>query len=274
MQWRDGVMATHRTERILSVRHWADGLFSFTTTRSPTFRFESGMFTMIGLEVDGRPLLRAYSIASPAYAEHLEFLSIAVPNGPLTSRLRHIKPGDDLMVSAKPTGTLLLHNLKPGRTLYLLATGTGLAAFMGIVREPEVYERFERVVLVHSVRFAAELAYRDLLSRTLAEDEFIGDFVTKKFIYCPTVTREVFERRARITDLLSSGQIFRDFELAPLDPAEDRLMLCGSSDMLSELSAILEALGFSEGSNASPGDYVIEKAFAENSRLPSRVAAE
>jgi ferredoxin--NADP+ reductase len=266
-------MSSLRTETVLTVRHWADGLFSFTTTRDRAFRFDSGMFTMIGLAVDGRPLLRAYSIASPAYAEHLEFLSVAVNNGPLTSRLRHIQPGDSLIVSAKPTGTLLLHNLKPGRTLYLLASGTGLAAFMGIVREPETYERFDRVVLMHSVRHVNELAYRDLLSRELAEDEFLGDFVAPKLIYCPTVTRQAFQRQARITELLKSSQFFQEFDLSPLDPANDRLMLCGSNAMLSELSANLEALGFIEGSNARPGDYVVEKAFAETSRSVSTIAA-
>jgi ferredoxin--NADP+ reductase len=255
-------MSTFRKEEVRSVHQWTPGLFSFTTTRDPAFRFDSGMFTMVGLTVEGRPLVRAYSIASPSYAEELEFLSIAVPNGPLTSRLQNIKPGDEILVGAKPTGTLVLHNLKPGRTLYLLATGTGLAAFLGLVREPDVYERFERIVLVHGVRHIGELAHHDLLSFGLANHEFIGELAAKQFSYCPTVTRETFVRTGRITELLTSGRLFEEFKLAQLDPAHDRVMICGGTPMLTELSELLEARGFEEGSNAKPGDYVVEKAFA------------
>jgi ferredoxin/flavodoxin---NADP+ reductase len=266
-------VANIRKEVVLDVRWWTDQLFSFRTTRDRGFRFESGMFTMIGLQVEGRPLLRAYSIASPAYAEELEFLSIVVPGGPLTSRLRHVAPGDEILVGAKPTGTLLLHNLRPGRTLYLLATGTGLAAFMGLVREPDVYEVFDRVVLVHGVRHVGELAYRELLERDLMADPYVGELAQAKLTYWPTVTREAFVRQGRITDQLESGRFESELGLPPLDPAHDRLMLCGSTGMLAELSAVLERRGFAEGSNAKPGDFVVEKAFADQTRTRAAAAA-
>jgi ferredoxin--NADP+ reductase len=263
-----------RKEKVTSIHRWTPELFSFTTTRDAGFRFDSGMFTMIGLTVEGRPLLRAYSIASPSYAEHLEFLSIVVPNGPLTSHLQHIKAGDEILVGMKPTGSLLLHNLKPGRTLYLLATGTGLAAFTGLVREPDVYERFERVILVHGVRHVAELAHREFLTTGLAQDEFVGDMVRQQFSYCPTVTREPFMRQGRITHLLASGQLAAEFKLPELDPSHDRLMICGGNAMLKELAAMLEERGFAEGSSSEPGDFVVEKAFADQTKGPRRLAAE
>lgn len=267
-------MANFRIEKVLSVRFWTPQLFSFSTTRNPGFRFDSGMFTMVGMNVDGKPLTRAYSIASPPYAEHLEFLSIVVPDGPLTSRFQHMQVGDEILVGMKPTGTLLAHNLRPGRTLYLLATGTGLAAFLGLVRDPDVYEKFERVVLVHGVRHVCDLAYREFLERDVAIDEFIGEYARKQLVYCPTVTRETFLRRGRITDLLSTGRLFVEFGLPPLDPRSDRLMLCGGSAMLHDLSTMLEAQGFEEGSNAKPGDYVVEKAFADRAGPPRQLAAE
>jgi ferredoxin--NADP+ reductase len=263
-----------RTEKVISVQHWTSGLFSFTTTRDPGFRFDSGMFTMLGLTVEGRPLLRAYSIASPSYAEHLEFLSIVVPEGPLTSRLQHIKTGDDILIGMKPTGSLLLHNLKPGRTLYLLATGTGLAAFTGLVREPDIYERYERVILVHGVRHVAELAHRAFLTTALPQDEFVGEMVREQFTYCPTVTREPFARQGRITELLVSGRLAAEFGLPDLDPSQDRFMICGGNAMLKELSQMLEDRGFAEGSSAEPGDFVIEKAFADQIKSVRRQAAE
>lgn len=267
-------MAGLRREKVLAVRRWTPDLFSFRTTRDPGFRFESGMFTMIGLTVNGRPLLRAYSIASPAYADELEFLSIVAPDGALTPRLQHIAPGDEILVGAKPTGTLLLRNLRPGRILYLLATGTGLAAFLGLVREPDAFEQFERVVLVHGVRHVAELAHRDLLSGELFDHPYIGDLARARLTYCPTVTREPFERQGRITELLASGRLGAELDLPPLDPRRDRLMLCGSSAMLRDLSALLERHGFKEGSNADPADFVVEKAFAEQAAMPQLVAAE
>ena len=256
-------MSNFFEEQVLSVHHWTDRLFSFTTTRDPGFRFRTGEFTMIGLKVDGRPLLRAYSVVSPAWAETLEFFSIKVPDGPLTSRLQHIQVGDPITVGRKATGTLVLDNLLPGRTLYLLGTGTGLAPFLSTVRDPETYERYEKVVLVHGCRHVADLAYEDLITRELPEHEFLGEEIREKLIYYPTVTREAFRNTGRITDLLASGKLNADVGLPPLDPAHDRVMICGSPAMMVELKALLEGRGFAEGSNSAPGHFVIEKAFAE-----------
>ncbi len=256
-------MAAFHEEKVLDVHHWTDRLFSFTTTRDPAVRFSNGHFTMIGLQVNGRPLLRAYSIASANYEDHLEFLSIKVENGPLTSRLQHIQPGDTILVGRKPTGTLLIDYLLPGKRLYLLATGTGLAPFLSIIRDPETYEKFETVVLVHGVRQASELAYHDYISEELPNDENFGELIRGHLHYYPTVTREEFRNRGRITDLLRSGKLTDDLGLPALDPAEDRVMLCGSPEMLAELKAMLEERGFNEGNTTTPGDFVIERAFAE-----------
>jgi ferredoxin--NADP+ reductase len=257
-------MAAIGKETVLSVHHWNETLFSFTTTRDPGLRFENGHFVMIGLEVDGKPLTRAYSIASANYEDHLEFLSIKVPNGPLTSRLQHIKVGDEILVSRKPVGTLVIHDLLPGKHVYLFATGTGLAPFMSIIKDPETYEKFEKVVLVHGVRQVSELAYREYILRELPNNEYFGDEVRRKLIYYPTVTREEFETTGRITTLIETGQLFRDIGLPPLDSAVDRAMICGSPGMLKDISAMLDARGFhiSQGVG-EPGDYVIERAFVE-----------
>ena len=254
-------MAAIGVEKILSVRHWNDTLFSFTATRDPALRFENGHFVMIGLEVNGKPLMRAYSIASANYEEHLEFFSIKVQNGPLTSRLQHLKVGDDLLVSRKPTGTLVLHDLKPGKHLYMLSTGTGLAPFLSLVKDPETYERFEQVVLVHGVRQVKELAYRELISEQLKQDEFLGEMVQQKLLYYPTVTREPFVHQGRIPQLLSDGVIAKDLGVPLLNPAEDRVMICGSPEMLRDLKGLCEKLGFKEGNTTTPGDFVIERAF-------------
>jgi len=252
------------TETVLDVRHWTDDYFSFTTTRDDGFRFDNGQFVMIGLEVDGRPLLRAYSIASANWEEQLEFFSIKVPNGPLTSRLQHLKAGDSILVSRKPVGTLVADDLKPGRRLYLFATGTGLAPFLSIIKDPEVYERFEKIVLVHGVRFVSELAYADYLRRDLPQDEYLGDMVRDKLIYYPTVTREPFEHQGRITALVDSGRLFDDIGLPPLDPALDRAMICGSPAMLTDVRRMLDDRGFVVSPGVGePGDYVYERAFAE-----------
>ncbi len=256
-------MSAYTQENILSVHHWTDSLLSFKATRSPSFRFLNGQFIMLGLEVEGRPLVRAYSMVSTNYDDTLEFFSIKVPDGPLTSRLQHIREGDRILVGKKPTGTLILDNLLPGRTLYLLSTGTGLAPFLSIVRDPETYERFEKVVLVHGCRQVADLAYRDMLTDTLLTDEYLGDMVREKLIYYPTVTREPFENRGRISDLITSQKLFRDIGLPPIDPQSDRVMLCGSPQMLQDLRVILEEGGFSEGSHGEQGHFVIEKAFVE-----------
>jgi ferredoxin--NADP+ reductase len=257
-------MATIGTEEVISVHHWNDTLFSFCTTRDPGFRFESGHFVMIGLEVNGKPLMRAYSIASPHYADHLEFFSIKVQDGPLTSRLQHLNVGDKLLVSRKPTGTLVLRDLKPGKHLYLFATGTGLAPFLSITQDPETYEKFEKVVLIHGVRQVNELAYQDLFMHELPDHEFLGEMLKDKLIYYPTVTREPFRNRGRLTDIIESGQLFEDIGLPPLDPAVDRGMICGSPSMLKDTAALLDARGFHISPHTGvPGDYVIERAFVE-----------
>jgi len=256
-------LSTTTEATVLSVRHWTDRLFSFTTTRDPGFRFASGQFTMLGLPVDGRPLLRAYSIASSPYAPELEFFSIKVPGGALTSRLQHLRPGDAVLIGTKPTGTLLLQNLLPGRVLYLLATGTGLAPFLSIVRDLEAYARYERIVLVHGCRRVCELAYGGLLREELPRDEYLGEAVRAQLAYCPAVTREPFARQGRIPELLSTGRLQSELALPALDPALDRCMICGSPAMLADTRAVLEARGFAEGSTARPGTYVIERAFVE-----------
>ena len=257
-------MSKYSTERILSVHHWNDTLFSFKTTRDPGLRVENGQFVMIGLEVDGIPLTRAYSIASPNYEEHLEFFSIKVPNGPLTSRLQHLKVGDDLLVSKKPTGTLVTHDLKPGKHLYFLSTGTGLAPFMSLIQDIEVYDRFEKVVLIHGVRHVNELAYADFIEKDLPNNEFFGEEVRKKLIYYPTVTRDPFRNQGRLTDLINSGKLFEDIGLPPLDPAHDKAMICGSPQMLKDTEALLDSRGFVVSARVGqPGDYVIERAFVE-----------
>ena len=252
-------------ERVLEIDHHTDKLFSFRTTRSPSFRFEAGQFTMIGLEVDGKPLVRAYSMASATYDECLEFFSIKVPDGPLTSRLQHIKVGDEILVGPKPTGTLLNGNLKPGKRLFLLATGTGFAPFASILREPDTYERFEQVILVNGSRRVAELAYATQVVTALRDHEYLGELVASKLHYYATVTREPFHNTGRITDLIETGKLFADLGMAEagFSAADDRAMICGNPNMLADLRDMLEARGFVEGSSGVPGDYVVEKAFAE-----------
>jgi ferredoxin--NADP+ reductase len=251
-------------ETVTWVQHWTDSLFSFRTTRDPAFRFENGQFVMLGLEQpSGKPLLRAYSIASPNWAEELEFYSIKVPDGPLTSQLQKIKVGDEVVVGKKPTGTLVLDGLKPGRTLYMVGTGTGLAPWLSLARDPEVYERFDTVVVTHTVREIADLNYRDFFETELPNDEVLGELVAPKLRYYPTVTREPFKTNGRITDLMRSGKVFEDLGLADLDPKRDRLMMCGGPSVLADLKAILIERGFEEGSIANPGDFVLEKAFVE-----------
>ena len=257
-------MAAYDTQHVLSVHHWNDTLFSFTTSRAPSLRFESGQFVMIGLEVDGRPLLRAYSIASPHYAERLEFFSIKVPDGALTSRLQHLRVGDPVLVGSKPTGTLVLSDLLPGRHLYLLATGTGLAPFMSIIRDPDTCERFGKVVLVHGVRETSELAYSTLIQHELPRDDYLGAAVKRQLIYFPTLTREAFRNQGRLPALIESGALCHKVRLPPLDPALDRAMLCGSPAMLRDTRAALDRLGFAISPGlGQPGSYVIERAFVE-----------
>ena len=257
-------MAAFDTEQVLSVHHWNDTLFTFTTTRGSSLRFESGHFVMVGLEVEGKPLMRAYSIASAHYEEHLEFFSIKVDNGPLTSRLQHLQVGDPVLIGRKPTGTLVLSDLLPGRFLYLFATGTGLAPFMSIIRDPDTYERFEKVVLVHGVRVGSELAYADFIAQELPQHDYLGEQVREKLIYYPTVTREAFRNQGRLTTLIESGRLCSDICLPPLDPGRDRAMICGGPAMLKDLRVVLDAQGFKISPGiGQPGDYVIERAFVE-----------
>ncbi|MFT3964666.1 MAG: ferredoxin--NADP reductase [Sphingobium sp.] len=257
--------AALNVETVQWVRHWNEHLFSFAITRPASFRFRSGEFVMIGLPTETRPLLRAYSIASPSYAEEIEFLSIKVEDGPLTSRLQQIKAGDQIYLGKKPTGTLVADALLPGRRLFLLATGTGLAPFLSVIRDPDIYESFAQVVVVHSVRRVSDLAYREELTSSLAGDPLVQDQALLQLQYLPTVTREPFHRSERITTMIENGGLFDTGTLgeASLDPEHDRFMLCGSMDMIKETSALLEARGFVEGANNKPGSYVVERAFVD-----------
>lgn len=257
-------MSSLGTERVIDVRHWNDTLFSFRTTRSAGLRFENGQFVMIGLPVEGKPLLRAYSIASANHEDHLEFFSIKVQDGKLTSRLQHLKPGEDVIVGKKPTGTLLLSDLRPGKHLYLMGTGTGLAPFMSLVKDPEMYERFEKIVLMHGVRVSSELAYADYFTRELPDDEVFGEWVREKLIYYPLVTREPHPNRARITEVIETGKLSADTGLPTLNPETDRVMICGSPAMLLDLQATLDVRGFVVSPHVGvAGGYVIERAFVE-----------
>ncbi|HEY6724039.1 MAG TPA: ferredoxin--NADP reductase [Polyangiaceae bacterium] len=256
-------MGSTNRETVLQVQHWNESLFSFTTTRNRGLRFKNGHFIMIGLEIEGKPLLRAYSLASANYEEHLEFYSIKVPNGPLTSRLQHLKPGDEVLVGTKATGTLVTSTLRPGKRLYLLSTGTGLAPFLSIIRDPETYEAYEQVVLAHGVRTVDELGYSEYIQHELPQHEYLGEQVREKLRYYPSVTREAFTNRGRLTDLLRTGKMCRDLGLPDLHPEHDRVMICGNPSMLDELGHELEERGFVEGATHAPGDYTIERAFVE-----------
>lgn len=256
-------MSAFLEETVLSVHHWTDRLFSFTTTRDQALRFSNGHFTMIGLKVNGKPLLRAYSIASANYEEHLEFLSIKVQDGPLTSRLQHIQVGDKIIVGKKPTGTLLIDYLLPGKNLYLIGTGTGLAPFMCLIRDPATYEKYEKVILFHGVREVKELAYGEYITVDLPNHEYLGDMVKEQLLYYPSVTREPFKNRGRATDLLTSGQLESDLGLTKLDPVRDRIMICGSPALNKDMRELLNSRGFQEGTTTAPGDYVVERAFVE-----------
>lgn len=258
-----GPMSAFIEGKVLSVHHWTDRLFTFRLTRDPGFRFLNGQFTMVGLPVDGRPLLRAYSMASANHEETLEFFSIKVPDGPLTSRLQHIQVGDTVLYGRKATGTLVQDNLLPGRVLYLFSTGTGLAPFLSVIKDPEVYERFGRVVLTHTVRNVEDLAYRHAIETELPNHEFLGDVVREKLTYYPTVTRQPFKTQGRITDLIRSGKLAADLGEAQLNPETDRVMVCGGPAMLAEIVPLLESMGLREGNSQTPGAYVIEKAFVE-----------
>lgn len=255
-------MSNRHTEQVLDVHHWNSGLFSFTTTRDPALRFENGQFVMLGLEVDGRSLMRAYSVASANWEERLEFFSIKVPDGSLTSRLQHLQTGDEVLLSRKFTGTLLIHDLHPGQNLYLFATGTGLAPYLAIVKDPQTYERLDNIILTHGVREVGDLAYHDYLTRQLPGHVLLGDMVSRQLHYYPTVTREPFRNEGRLTDLVASGRLQADLDLSPLDPAHDRAMICGSPAMLDDFRAMLDERRFEVARHIGDvGNYVSERAF-------------
>lgn len=249
-------------EKVIDIHHWTDKTFSFKTTRNLSFRFKNGEFAMIGLEIDAKPLLRAYSVVSPNHEDHLEFLSIKVPNGPLTSKLQHIDINDEVLINSKSTGTLVCDYLLPGRNLYLFSTGTGLAPFMSIVRDPETYEKFDNVILTHTVRTIKELAYKDLL-QNLNNDDIYSHVTKGKFEYFNTVTREKWERVGRITEWIKNKTLWKAVKQENFNSELDRVMICGSEEMTYELKEIFEGLGSKQGSTKVQGGFVIEKAFAE-----------
>lgn len=256
-------MSKYIQETVTHVHHWNNDLFSFKTSRSNNFRFENGHFVMVGLEVESKPLMRAYSIASANYADELEFFSIKVDDGPLTSRLQHIQPGDDVLLSTKATGTLIADNLLDGENLYLISTGTGLAPFISIIQDPNIYERFNKVILTHGVRTVDELAYQKLINEELPKNEYLGDIIKEKLIYYPTVTREKFRNQGRLTDLMVCGKLFLDLGLDKPDVKTDRFMICGSPSMLKDTTHILDSRGFKESRHGHQGHYVVERAFVE-----------
>jgi len=251
------------TETVTDVHHWNETLFSFKTTRGAGFRFKNGHFVMVGLEHESKPLMRAYSIASANHEDHLEFFSIKVENGPLTSKLQHLKIGDEILIGKKPTGTLITDRMLPGKNLYLIGTGTGLAPFMSIIKDPEIYDQFDKVILVHGVRYVSELAYSDYIKNELPEHEYLGDLLKEKLVYYPLVTREPYQNNGRVTDVLTSGKLFLDLDMAHPSKKDDRFMLCGSPSMLTDMCKILEDRGFSEAKNSHMGEYVVERAFVE-----------
>lgn len=257
-------MSKYTTEKVLHVHHWNDRLFSFRTTRSDGLRFRNGEFLMIGLQGETRPIMRAYSIASANYEDYMEFYSIKVAGGALTPKLQKIEAGQEVLISNKPTGTLLVDDLRPGKNLYLLATGTGLAPYLSLTKDPELYEKFEKIILFHGVSFINELGYYKWFNEELVQDEFIGEMVREKFIYYPSVTRDNFRNQGRITDLLRSGKIESDIGLPPVCKADDRFMLCGSPSMLTDTREILDEMGFEASTKIGiQGDYVFERSFVE-----------
>lgn len=256
-------MRVIKKEAVISVHHWNDSLFSIRTTRNPSFRFENGQFTLVGIERDGRKVMRAYSMVSANYEDHLEFFSIKVPDGPLTSQLATIQPGDALWVSQKTTGTLVNGHLQPGKRLYMFATGTGLAPFLSLIKDPSIYDAYESVILAHCVRKVSDLAYQREISHVLTSNPYFGESVKEKLIYFPTVTREPFRNQGRLTDLLKTDQLTNTLGLPPLAPAADRIMLCGNPEMIKEMSEQLSERGFAEAKSGHLGHYVIERAFVE-----------
>ncbi|MEM7472550.1 MAG: ferredoxin--NADP reductase [Pseudomonadota bacterium] len=251
-------------QTVTSVTHWTDTLFSFRVSRPASLRFRSGEFVMIGLlKDDGRPLLRAYSIASPSWDDELEFYSIKVPDGPLTSRLQKIEAGDEIILRPKPVGTLVLDALLPGKRLWMICTGTGVAPFASLLRDPETYEAYDHVILAHTCRTKAELAYGAALTSALPDDPLIGELVGDKLRYYPTTTQEPSINEGRISDHIRSGLVFDALELPKWAPAEDRVMICGSMALNKDIMALCEDRGLSEGANSKPAEFVVEKAFVD-----------
>lgn len=251
------------TETVTAIHHWNDTLFSFRTTRRPSYRFKNGHFVMIGLKVNGKPIMRAYSIASANWEEHLEFFSIKVADGPLTSRLQHLQVGDEIMLAEKSAGTLITDFLLPGKNLWLIATGTGLAPFMSIIKDPDIYEQYDKIILTHGVRYVSELAYADYIKNELPRDEFLGEMISEKLLYYPTVTRESYTNQGRLTDAIQSGLLNESLDMPPMSLNADRFMVCGSPSMLKETCEILDNMGFKEGTKKEQGHYAIERAFVE-----------
>ena len=250
-------------QKVLSVKHYTDRLFAFRIERPPTFRFRTGEFVMIGLpKEDGRPLLRAYSVASPNWDEELEFYSIKVPDGPLTSRLQNIQVGDEVLLGKKPTGTLVLDALVGGKRLYMFSTGTGFAPFASLVRDPDTYARFEEVIVTHTCRDVAELDYSKEIVEAAKNDPLVGEEASKQLRLFTSITREDYHQKGRITTLIDTGELFEKLGVPKLDPATDRGMICGSMEMINDTKQRLLDAGLVEGSNASPAQFVIEKAFA------------
>ena len=251
-------------EKVTSIHHWNKRLFSFRTTRNPGFRFRNGEFTMLGMEVDGKPLMRAYSMASANYEDELEFFSIKVPDGPLTSRLQHIREGDTILVNSKTTGTLTLDRLKAGKRLYLISTGTGMAPFLSLIKDPETYEAFEHVILTHGVREIADLTYENLILDELPNHEYLEDLVREQLTYYPAVTREPYPTRGRLTALIESGQLFTDLGFPLPDPEHDRFMVCGSIALNRDMRELLDERGFTESLRGERAEYAVERAFVDN----------
>lgn len=250
-------------ETVTSVEHYTDRLFKFRITRPASFRFRSGEFVMIGLPNAERPVFRAYSIASPSWDDEIEFFSIKVPDGPLTEHLQKIKVGDTVLMRKKPTGTLVNDALLPGKRLYMFSTGTGIAPFASLIRDPETYEKFDQLILTHTCREVSELRYGEELVQNLKDDPLVGEMVTNQLVHYTSVTREPFERTGRITDLMKSGKLFEDLGVPPINPEDDRGMICGSMEMLKDTKQVLEAFGLEEGANNKPATFVVERAFVD-----------
>ena len=248
-------------QKVTFVKHWTDNLFSFKITRPTNFKFRSGEFVMIGLpDISGKPILRAYSIASPSWSEELEFYSIIVENGPLTSKLKNIKINDDIILMPKSTGTLVLDALKPGKRLFLISSGTGFAPFASLIREPETFEKYENVIVTHTCRTVKELQYSKEIIKECETDELIKDFISNKLISYHSTTREDYVNQGRITDLISNKTIFNNLKIEEIT-SDDRVMLCGSMGLNNDLKEILSNLKLNEGANNNPAEFVLEKAF-------------